>query len=48
VAHSDEFEEERVDEIVTRALEDVDWILRKYTGTGLDDANTPKPSKGEI
>ncbi|TMW56977.1 hypothetical protein Poli38472_002902 [Pythium oligandrum] len=42
VAHADELDDERVDEIIARVEHDMDWILRKYTGKGLDeDPGTP-------
>lgn len=40
IAHADEVDEERVDEIVVHAMQDVDWILRKYTGKGYDEGST--------
>ncbi|KAF1313865.1 Exonuclease 1, partial [Globisporangium splendens] len=33
--HSDETDPERIQEIIARVEQDMDWILRKYTGSGL-------------
>jgi hypothetical protein len=38
VAHHDEEDSERLDEIIACAERDVDWILRKYTGEGLEQS----------
>lgn len=35
IGHSDETDPERIQEIVARVEQDMEWILKKYTGAGL-------------
>lgn len=43
MGHSDETDPDRIQEIVKRVEQDMDWILRKYTGDGLG-ATTQQPA----
>lgn len=45
VGHSDETDPDRIREIVKRVEQDMDWILRKYTGDGVGAAAQQAPHR---
>ncbi|DAZ97078.1 TPA: hypothetical protein N0F65_001262 [Lagenidium giganteum] len=45
IGHSDETDPHRIHEIHRRVEQDMDWILRKYTGTGLQGDTPDEPQR---
>lgn len=45
VGHSDETDPERIQEIVARVEQDMEWILNKYTGSGLQTPPVHSPEE---
>lgn len=45
MGHSDETDPDRISEIVKRVEQDMDWILRKYTGDGVGAAAQQAPHR---